>query len=253
MPRAPRISPGGLAYHVLNRGTGRMRIFDDAGDYEAFERVLSAARERAGMRVCTYTLMPNHWHMVLWPRRDGDLSRFIGWLTMTHTQRWHAHRHTVGTGHVYQGRFKSFPIETDAHFLRVCRYVERNPLRAGLVNPAEQWRWGGLWVRRNRGRRAAELLDVWPVERPRNWLAHVNAAERAEELDALRLCVRRSRPYGREHWVRRAAVRLGLGASLRSPGRPKKAKRTSQAKNGSWPLSLPPSSQAPVGQTTGRR
>ncbi|GMQ80089.1 MAG: hypothetical protein BMS9Abin04_030 [Planctomycetia bacterium] len=70
--------------------------------------------------------------LVVWPRKDKDLSRFTGWLTLTHTQRWHAHRHSAGTGHVYQGRFKSFPVQSDEHFLTVCRYVERNALRANL-------------------------------------------------------------------------------------------------------------------------
>jgi putative transposase len=97
------------------------------------------------MRLLSYCLMPNHWHLVLWPRADGELSDFGHWLTLTHTQRWHAHYHNVGTGHLYQGRFKSFPVARDEHFLQLCRYVERNPLRAGLVRRAEAWQWGSLW------------------------------------------------------------------------------------------------------------
>ena len=101
----------------MNRVAGRQDLFEDAGDYEAFERVLAEAREREAMRVCAYALMPNHFHLVLWPRKDWDLSRFMQWLAMTHTQRWHAHRHSVGHGHLYQSRFKSFPIQRDEHFL----------------------------------------------------------------------------------------------------------------------------------------
>lgn len=131
------MAPGGLVYHVLNRANGRLPIFEKNEDYEAFERVLAQAVQRVDIRLLAYCVMPNHWHLVLWPRVDGDLSRFVGWLTLTHTQRWHAHRHTTGSGHLYQGRFKSFPVQTDEHFLAVCRYVERNPLRAGLVSRAE--------------------------------------------------------------------------------------------------------------------
>ncbi|MGB2984970.1 MAG: transposase [Phycisphaerae bacterium] len=225
MARPLRHAPGGLAYHVINRGTGRRRVFDDAGDYEAFERVLAEARERVGMRVCAYVVMPNHWHFVLWPRNDGDLSRFMSWLTMTHTQRWHAHRHTTGTGHVYQGRFKSFPIEADDHFLTVCRYVERNPLRAGLVDSVANWRWGSFAVRRASGKRARALLDDWPVKRPRDWARCVNEAETTEQLETLRQCVRRGRPYGREGWTEPTAARLGLQSSLRPQGRPKTPKQ----------------------------
>src|SRR5580658_547315 len=108
MGRAKRAADGGLIHHVLNRANGRLRIFDDAADLEAFERILEEAVKRTGTDLLAFCLMPNHWHLVLKPHEDGELSRFVGWLTLTHTQRWHAHRHSAGTGHVYQGRFKSF-------------------------------------------------------------------------------------------------------------------------------------------------
>src|SRR3954452_9444291 len=140
MARKPRLSPGGLAYHVMNRTWGKIELFQDAGDYQAFERVLAEALERDPlMRLCCYCLMPNHWHLVLWPKTDGQLSRFMQWLTMTHTQRWHAHRHSAGRGHLYQSRFRSFAIQRDAHFLSVARYAERNPLRCNLVAKAQDW------------------------------------------------------------------------------------------------------------------
>jgi REP element-mobilizing transposase RayT len=133
MGRPKRAADGGLVYHVLNRANARMTIFENDADYAAFEQVLEEAVERTGTRLLAYCLMPNHWHLVLWPREDGELSRFTGWLTLTHTQRWHAHRHSSGSGHLYQGRFKSFPVQDDNHFWTLCRYVERNALRAKLV------------------------------------------------------------------------------------------------------------------------
>ncbi|MCX7423960.1 MAG: transposase, partial [Planctomycetia bacterium] len=139
-----------MVFHVLNRANARATIFEKPEDYAAFERVLQEALDRVEMRVLAYCLMPNHWHLVLWPRLDGDLSKFMGWLTLTHTQRWHAHHRTVGTGHLYQGRYKSFPVQDDEHFLTVCRYVERNGLRANLAPRAEEWRWSSLWHRRER-------------------------------------------------------------------------------------------------------
>ena len=98
MGRPLRMAPGEFVYHVLNRANGRLPLFEDDGDYAAFERVLREACERVSMRMLAYCVMPNHWHLVLWPRQDGDLSRFMGWLTLTHTQRWHAHHHTSGHG-----------------------------------------------------------------------------------------------------------------------------------------------------------
>src|SRR5947207_1789792 len=144
MPRRPRVAPGGYVYHALNRAVARLPLFQNNGDYEAFERVVDEALARHPIRLLAYCLMPNHWHFVLWPEKDGELTAFLRWLTHTHTQRWHAHYHTAGTGHLYQGRFKSFPIEEDDHLLTVCRYVERNALRAGLVRRAEDWRWSSL-------------------------------------------------------------------------------------------------------------
>jgi REP element-mobilizing transposase RayT len=141
MPRPLRIVPGGFVYHVLNRANGRRRIFDRDEDYRAFERVLAEIQGRIPMRVLAWCLMPNHWHLVLWPARDGDLSDYMRLVTLTHTQRWHAYRATTGSGHLYQGRFKSFVVQDDTHFLTVCRYVEGNALRAKLVTRAEDWRW----------------------------------------------------------------------------------------------------------------
>ena len=143
----------------------------------------------------------------------------MAWLTLTHTQRWHAHYHSAGTGHLYQGRFKSFPIQTDAHFLTVCRYVERNALRAGLVVHAEEWRWSSLW-RRNHG--ASQWLTDWSMAQPEDWLTWTNEPQTDTELEALRRCVARGRPYGTETWVRRIIRRLNLEGTLRPRGRPRK-------------------------------
>lgn len=227
MPRRPRVAMGGVAYHVLNRGVGRMKLFDDEADYAAFERVLAEAVERVpGARLLGYCVMPNHWHLAVWPRGDDDLSEFMRWLTVTHTQRWHAHRHTAGTGPIYQGRFKSFPVERDEHLATVLRYAERNAKRAGLVERAEDWRWGSLWRWVNRRLAAANgpelpALSDWPIDRPRGWCELVNDALSEAELEAVRRSVKRGAPYGGDAWVRRTAERLGLESSLRPRGRPR--------------------------------
>ena len=152
MPRRPRSIQGGLVYHVLNRSNARAEIFSTEDEYAAFERVLEEAFRREPLRILGYCAMPDHWHLVVWPRsgKDRQVSEFLRWLTVTHTQRWHAHRHTTGTGHLYQGRFRSFPVESDEHLYAVLRYVERNPVRANLVQRAQDWRWSSTW-RRHRG------------------------------------------------------------------------------------------------------
>ncbi len=222
MGRPLRTAVGGAIYHVLNRANGRLQLFEKAGDYEAFERVLKEAHERIPMRTLAYCLMPNHWHLVLWPSRDGDLSQFMAWVTLTHTQRWHAHHKSTGQGHVYQGRFKAFPVQVDEHFLALCRYVERNALRAGLVVRAEEWRWSSLWRRLFGAAPTRRWLAEWPVARPPRWVDWVNELQTETELEALRRCVTRGQPFGSEVWVRRTALRLGLEATLRPRGRPRK-------------------------------
>jgi putative transposase len=107
--------------------------------------VLDEALQREPVPVFSYTVMPNHWHFVIRPETNCQLSDFFRWLTHMHTMRWHAHYHTEGTGYPYGGRFKTFPIEEDEHLLAVLRYVERNPVRAGLVEKAEDWQYGSLW------------------------------------------------------------------------------------------------------------
>jgi putative transposase len=216
MGRSLRPTSANVVYHVLNRANARRMLFDDDGDYVAFERVLVQACARVAMRLLAYCVMPNHWHLVVWPRHDGDLSRFMNWLTLTHTQRWHQHRHTVGEGHVYQGRFKSFPVETSEYLLTVCRYVERNPVRAGLVERAEQWRWSSAGIH------GPVLMHEWPMERPSEWLDWVNEGETNEQLSTVRRSVIKGQPYGSEPWVEQMVTQWNLGATLRERGRPKK-------------------------------
>lgn len=217
---------GGYAYHVLNRGNGRMTIFEDEEDFAAFERILEEAVDRfPGVGVLAYCLMPNHWHLVLRTERDGQLSAFVGWVTLTHTQRWHAHRHTVGGGHVYQGRFKSFLVDTEGYLANVCRYVERNPVRAGLVKTAETWWWSSLRRWHQGSSEAKRLLAAWPVpggRRPPNWIKRVNTPETQDELEALRIASDRGRPFGCSVWQERVMLQFGLESTFRRRGRPKK-------------------------------
>ena len=222
MPRSARVAPGGLLFHVLNRGVGLRCLFEKDGDYEAFERIVAETRESRRMRICAYCLMPNHWHFVLWPEHDGDLAAFMQRLTITHVRRWQEHRGEVGLGHVYQGRYKSFPVETDEYFYQVSRYVERNALRAKLVSAAEEWRWCSLWRRVHGSAEQAALLSGWPLPQPRNWTSLVNRPQHEGELEAIRRCIQRGQPFGSQPWVEKTARELGLDSTLRAPHRPRK-------------------------------
>lgn len=214
-----------MVFHVLNRGVRSMRLFEKPADFQAFERVLRETSEAAPMRICAYSVMPNHWHLLLWPEHDGDLAAFMQRLTITHARRWQEHRHSVGQGHVYQGRYKSFPVGTDEHFLAVARYIERNALRANLVLRAEEWRWSSLWRRCRGTAEERSLLAAWPIARRAHWVAWVNRADHQKELESLRQSVQRGRPFGYPQWEKQITARLGLESAYRPTGRPRKTAR----------------------------
>ena len=218
MSRTARASAGGLCYHVLNRGNARQEVFHKPDDYAAFARLLGEASDRRPMRLVAWCLMPNHFHLVLWPRHDGDLSRWMQWLLTAHVRRYH--RHYQSSGHVWQGRFKAFPIQHDEHLATVLRYVERNPLRARLVKRAEDWRWSSL--SKTRGEEHP-TLHPGPVPRGRDWKKWINSAQTEAELMAVRHSVVRGAPFGSTRWQHAAARRLGLQSTLNSRGRPRKS------------------------------
>ena len=225
MPRIARRAPKGWIYHALNRAVARLPLFQKEADYEAFERVIGEAHERFPIEIFSYCVMPNHWHFVLRPTKEGQLTGFLRCVAHTHTMRWHAHHHTAGTGHLYQGRFKAFPVEDDEHFYTVMRYVERNALRAGLVARAEDWQWSSLWRREFGSVESRRLLAGWPIAKPRDWTDRVNAPQTEAELDAVRRAVRRNSPFGSPEWQQKTAQRLGLQTTLRPRGRPRKSER----------------------------
>ena len=169
-PRTARASAGDICYHVINRGNAQSEVFHNAGDYQSFVDLIALAGDRIPMRVLAFCVMPNHFHLALQPFSDRDLGRWMQWLLTAHVRRYHQHYHT--NGHVWQGRFKAFPIEQDDHLLTVLRYIERNPLRAGLAKRAEDWRWSSLQHWQAIG--PVSGVDLGPVPRPENWPQWVN-------------------------------------------------------------------------------
>ena len=218
MPRTARRAPGGQIYHVLTRSVGKIHLFGQDADFEAFQRVMVEAHRRHPIRILTYCVLSNHWHFVVWPEADGQVTDFFRWLAHTHAMRWRVAHRTVGHGPLYQGRFKSFPVQSDEHVLTVLRYVERNALGAGLVDRAEQWRWGGLWARVHGDDAVKAILSTWPVEPPKDGLRRVNTPLSAKELRRLSTNIARGQPNGEDEWVKRTAKELGLEHTTRPEG-----------------------------------
>ncbi|MBU1557703.1 transposase [Patescibacteria group bacterium] len=221
MPRVNRVDIGNQIYHVLNRANARVQIFDNDKDYQLFESVLEEAKEKFDMRVLAYSVMPNHWHLILYPKNDGDLQVFMSWLSNTHTRRWHTVKKTIGQGSLYQGRYKSFICQDDSHFLTLVRYVERNPKKANLVKKAESWKWGSVWRRENGTDKQKKLLSEWIISEPKGYLKYLNEPQGESEEKAIQNAIHKSCPYGGDSWKSRVVKKFGLESTLKGVGRPK--------------------------------
>jgi putative transposase len=218
MPRTARAIVANYCYHVINRGNRKATVFHEPADYRQFLGLMAQAQRRSPVPMLAACLMPNHIHLVMRPPDGESLSEWVHWVFTTHV-RWYHAKHG-STGRVWQGRFKAFPIQQDHHLLTVMRYVERNALRAQLVERAEDWPWGSLQWRREA--RPALSLAESPVPLPTYWRHLVNEPQSAVELAELRVCVNRQRPFGDATWVARQAADLGLDQSLRPVGRPRR-------------------------------
>jgi putative transposase len=220
MPRTARFIVADYCYHVLNRGNKKARLFHEPQDYEQFLALIHLAQDRLELPLLAACLMPNHIHLVVRPCHARDVSRWTQWLFTTHVRWHHAKYHT--TGHLWQGRFKAFLCQQDHHLLTVMRYVERNALRANLVERAEDWKWGSLAWRTTH--RPPVAVTESPVPLPSYWRHLVNEPQTATELAEIRNCVNRQKPFGEESWVADRAKELGIEQSLAPMGRPRKYK-----------------------------
>jgi putative transposase len=217
MPRPPRYIFANECYHVLNRANNG-NVFHAQGDYAAFADVMAKAQDRLHLPLLAVCLMPNHFHLVVKPRGDDDLARWLQWLCTTHVR--HHHRKFDSHGRLGEGRYKAFLVQDDHYLLTVMRYVERNALRKGLVTRAEDWRWSSLAWRSHA--KPPLALEPSPLELPANWADFVNLPQTSAELEAIRTSVTRQRPFGDPMWVEAKANEAGLGQSLVSVGRPRR-------------------------------
>jgi len=222
MARVNRVDVGGMIYHVWNRANFRSALFKKSAHYRDFLALMEESLRVSPMRILAFCLMPDHWHLVLYPKRDGDLSHFVRRITLTHTQRCHVEEQTVGYGHIYHGRYKSLPVEPSSHFLALVRYVERNAKRAALVRRADDWPWSSAHVRLYGTEEQKRMLSPWPVPEPRDYRKWLNHSQDREEVENLRDAIKRSRPYGSEKWMSRTVRQFGLENTTRARGRPKK-------------------------------
>lgn len=222
MPRTSRIAVGGEVYHVINRANGRLQIFNNKEDYMLFEQLLFETKELVDMSILAYTIMPNHWHLVLSPKNDGDLTTFMQRVTNSHTRKVHSLTKTNGTGHLYQGRYKSFLVESNDYLLTLIKYVERNPVRAKLAKKCEDWQWGSAYRRIQGTKEEKKLIDSPPTDLPLHYSSWINTFEDVKIVQSIRDSVIKGAPYGRDSWVEKMVITHKLQPTLRAVGRPRK-------------------------------
>jgi putative transposase len=232
MGRLPRLTADDLVYHALNRGNNRTDIFADDDDHQAFLVAMANTQKRYAFRLLGYCLMTNHFHLLLRPGPGQSISRILQSLTIAHTWRYHRRHHTVG--HVWQGRFKSPVVQGDEHLLTVLRYIEANPLRAGMVSDLSEYRWSS-YQSHGLGRPdhllspmpELDALGRSPSERRARWRRKVQAAQGQDEIDRIRASLRTGKPLGRPEFVEATAQRLGINLNARPRGRPRKTEKRS--------------------------
>lgn len=218
MPRIARGLADNHIYHILNRGNNKQQIFFKQQDYEAFAVLIKEAKKLYPVKLFAYCLMPNHFHLIAMPEMAENLSKWMQWLMTSHVRRYNKHHNAVG--HVWQGRFKSFIIQDNEYLINAMRYVEANPVRAGLVDTANDWPWSSH--KETIGKIKPYLADKTPITLPSDWNKYVNRDMPDKDLEGLRNSIKRQSPYGTSEWQSLISTRLGLGSTLRSRGRPRK-------------------------------
>lgn len=217
MPRITRGLAKGLTYHVLNRGNGGQVVYRKDQDYISFIDLMKEAKERNPVKIFSYCIMPNHFHLVLHPDPAEELSNWMQWLMTSHVRRYHQHYKT--SGHVWQGRFKSFIVQEDAYLLTLLRYVEGNPVRAGLVKSAKDWPWSSCWERITGNH---SFIEQSLITLPEDWNKYISRNLSQKELENTRRSVVRQTPYGSPEWQQEMVKKIGIESTLRPRGRPKK-------------------------------
>jgi putative transposase len=220
MPRVARGLADGLVYHIINRGNGRQQVFHADGDYRAFADLMAEASERYPVKVLAWCIMPNHFHLLVSPERADDLSRWMQWFMTSHVRRYH--RFYNSSGHIWQGRYKSFIVQEDTHLLTVMRYIEGNPVRAQIVPSAKDWNWSS---HRARTGVAESCIEKAPINLPSDWSAYVDQPLTEGELGRLQTSIQRQTPFGSPPWQKRICGELGLESTLKPKGRPKSGDR----------------------------
>ena len=218
MPRFPRVVIPGCPHHLIQRGNRRQRVFFCDEDRAFFLTLLGREAEKRGIAIWAFCLMENHFHLVAVPTRPDSFARGLGEAQRRYTlvintrEGW--------KGFLFQGRFLSYPLDED-HQYAAIRYVERNPVRAGMVVRAEDYEWSS--ARAHVRKEPHPLLTPFPFERSvKDWAYYLGQKEDPDLLEGFRGHERTGRPMGGEDFVKRLERLSGRVLAIKPKGRPRK-------------------------------
>jgi len=219
MPRIARVVAVGYPHHITQRGNNRSRVFFDEEDRRVYLKVLGHYSKEYGAEIWAYCLMDNHIHLLAVPRREDSLARGIGGTNLVYTQ--HINKKYGRSGRLWQGRFYSCVVDKERYLWAVAKYIEGNPLRAGLVANVEDYRWSSARFHLL-GEGGLLKCSDWLQESERGrYRDYIREPDR-EDLEAIRKATLAERPLGGKGFVRGLEQVLGRELTVRPRGRPRK-------------------------------
>ena len=223
MPRSARIVVPYIPHHITQRGNRREDIFLDDSDRETYLEIIRKVCVRQELRIHGWCLMSNHIHLVATPPREDSLARAVGHAHHLYSKAFNEKHNLIG--HIWHSRYYSCPLD-EVHFINALVYVDRNPVRAGLVAKPWKWRWSSASAHVD-GSDPMNMLDMewwlWFSERT-GWRERIAGEQRMDEIELLRRHTQSGRPLGSEKFVKGIERRLGYPVTLNPRGRPRKDK-----------------------------
>jgi len=220
MPRIARIIATGYPHHITQRGNNRATVFFDDEDRQLYLKLLAGYSLKHHFQVWAYCLMSNHIHLLAVPETEASLSRGIGLTNQMYTQ--YLNRKLKQSGRIWQNRFFSCVVENDQYLWAVARYIERNPLKAGIVANLEEYRWSSAKAHVAGAHDSLLAADSWLSAEERSAYSDFVCMENDETDKAIRKSTNSGRPFGSESFIDILEIQLNQTLKPKKPGRPQK-------------------------------
>ncbi|OGX37037.1 MAG: hypothetical protein A3D87_01270 [Omnitrophica WOR_2 bacterium RIFCSPHIGHO2_02_FULL_50_17] len=215
MPRMARVVNAGYPHHVIQRGNRRQKVFFCEQDKVTYLRTLKEQSEKYGVQYWAYCLMDNHVHLIAVPQTRESLTKAIGETHRRYTCMINARK--GWRGYLWQGRFSSFPLDS-SYLYSAVRYVERNPVRVGIVSKAEDYQWSSARAHVKKFEDPI-LADFYLTKEIPNWKEYINRYDLEEKLKIFRKHIRTGRPLGDKSFIKKLERKLGRILIKQKPGR----------------------------------